>query len=299
MMNAAVFLVAALDFLPIRVNELPGRALQTDLILFGKVEKDMWILRDGLQGLCQAAQVGVRNQRAVFGFHGANLAREAASPQALEAIAPDRRFGYKRGLKKIHPMPLRTTITREELAQLTVRRYEGPVHLAATVHDLEKARNEFRHEAVVGLDTETRPAFRKGEVHRPSLAQVATSRSVYLFPLQKLDCAPVLTELLEDEKIVKAGIGLRDDFSKFRMCFPFEEKNAVELSTIAKRHGVEQPSARSLTGLFLGFRITKGQSTSNWGRVHLTPNQILYAATDAWVCRELYLRFQEYRLLDG
>jgi ribonuclease D len=184
------------------------------------------------------------------------------------------------------------TITREELAQLPIRRYEGPVHLVATPHDLDRARHEFRREHVVGLDTETRPAFRKGESHLPSLAQVATSHAVYLFPLKRLDSADVLTELLENPAIAKAGIGLRDDFAKLRMRFPFEEKSAVDLSAVARRHGVEQPSVRNLAGLFLGFRVPKGQSTSNWGRAELTPHQIIYAATDAWVCRELYLCFQ-------
>jgi ribonuclease D len=185
------------------------------------------------------------------------------------------------------------TISKDDLARLSIRRYEGPVRLVETAHDLDRARRELEEEPVVGLDTETRPAFRKGEIYRPSLAQVAAANAVYLFPLQRLDCSGMLAELLERESTVKTGIGLIDDFSKLRLTFPFVEKNVVELSSAAKRHGVAQPSVRTLAGLFLGFRVTKGQSTSNWGRAHLTPAQILYAATDAWVCRELYLRFRE------
>ena len=117
------------------------------------------------------------------------------------------------------------TITRAELAQLAVRRYEGPVCLVATSHDFGRALHEFRGEHVVGLDTETQPTFRKGQVHLPSLVQVATSRAVYLFPLKRLDCADTLTELLENPAIAKAGIGLGHDFAKLKMCFPFEEKN--------------------------------------------------------------------------
>lgn len=184
-------------------------------------------------------------------------------------------------------------LARDELLRLPIRRYEGPVHWVRTLPDLERARHEFRHEQIVGLDTETRPAFRKGESHLPSLAQVATSRAVYLFPLKQADSVPVLTELLEDPAIVIAGIGLRDDFAKLKMRFSFEVKNAVDLSAVAKGQGMAQPSVRNLAGLFLGFRIPKGQSTSNWGRAELTPNQVLYAATDAWVCRELYLCFQK------
>lgn len=188
-------------------------------------------------------------------------------------------------------------ITKDELARLAVRRYEGSVCLVASSHDLDRARHEFRREQVVGLDTETPPAFRKGEAHLPSLVQVATSRAVYLFPLKRLDSADVLTELLENRAIAKAGIGLGHDFTKLKMRFPFEEKNVADLSAAARRHGMEQTGVRNLAALFLGFRITKGQKTSNWGRAELTQNQILYAATDAWVCRELYLCFQKQGLI--
>lgn len=184
-------------------------------------------------------------------------------------------------------------ISKEDLMQLPMRRYEGPVRLVKTPEELQEAREALHAEKVVGLDTETRPSFRKGESYLPSLAQVATSDAVYLFPLKRLDCSEVLIELLQNRHVAKAGIGLRDDFSKLRLRFAFEEKRIIELSEAAKKQGMGQPSARNLTALFLGFRITKGQSTSNWGRAELTPQQVLYAATDAWVCRELYLCFQQ------
>lgn len=184
-------------------------------------------------------------------------------------------------------------ISPEELARLAVRRYEGPIHLVEDRKALERSRHVLQREHVVGMDTETRPSFRKGEVHPTSLVQVATAHDVFLFCLKRVDCSEVLTELLESDRLIKAGIGLSHDFSKLRLNFPFQESNIVDLSAVAKNQGMGQPSVRNLTGLYLGFRITKGQSTSNWARAELTPNQILYAATDAWVCRELYLCFQK------
>ena len=71
----------------------------------------------------------------------------------------------------------------------------------------------------------------------------------------------------------------------------------VDLGIAAKRHGLEQSGVRNLAGLFLGFRIPKGAKTSNWSRPRLTQQQIVYAATDAWACRELYLRFRELGLV--
>lgn len=189
-------------------------------------------------------------------------------------------------------------ISPEELARLAIRRYEGPIHLVEDREALERSRHVLQREHVVGMDTETRPSFRKGEAHPTSLVQVATAHEVFLFCLKRVDCSNVLTELLESERVIKAGIGLSHDFSKLRLNFPFQEANIVDLSAVAKNRGMGQPSVRNLTGLYLGFRITKGQSTSNWARAELTPNQILYAATDAWVCRELYLCFHKRGYLD-
>lgn len=188
------------------------------------------------------------------------------------------------------------TITREELAQLAVRRYDGPVCLVATPQELARARHDLHREHVVGLDTETRPTFRVGQSHLPSLVQLATARAVYLFQLNRLDFSGALAEVLENPGIVKAGIALADDLLKLKKLFPFEEKNVLDLATIARRHGLKQSGIRNLAGLILGYRITKGAQTSNWSRAHLSRSQIVYAATDAWICRELYLHFHKLGL---
>lgn len=196
---------------------------------------------------------------------------------------------------------LKTIITRDELARLPLCRYDGPICLISSPDDVERAREELRHERVVGLDTETQPAFRAGQAYLPSLVQVASSRAVYLFQLKRRDLPPfdgVLTELLGSSAVAKAGIGLGDDFKKLKMHFPFKEKNIVDLAAVVQKQKLGQTGVRNLAGLFLGFRVAKGQQTSNWGREELTPNQILYAATDAWVCRQLYLCFEERGFLD-
>ncbi len=189
------------------------------------------------------------------------------------------------------------SISREDLANLPIRRYQGPVHLVTTAHDLAPALADIRQERVTGFDTETRPSFRKGEVHLPSLAQVATARAVYLFPLRHTEAFPVLSELLSEARFVKAGVALADDLRALKALFPFTEKNIVDLGTVARRNGLEQTGLRNLAAIFLGFRIPKGTRTSNWAAPRLTEAQITYAATDAWVCRELFLRFQDLGML--
>ncbi|MBM3861034.1 MAG: 3'-5' exonuclease domain-containing protein 2 [Verrucomicrobia bacterium] len=183
-------------------------------------------------------------------------------------------------------------ITREALALLPVQRYEGTIVVVATGQELERAMHDIRRERVVGFDTETPPTFRKGQSHRPTLAQVATAHAAYLFQLKRMDFAGALTELLESPGIIKTGVALADDLRKLKERFPFTERNIVDLGVVARRHGLKQSGVRNLAGIFLGFRITKGPRTSNWRRPILAPAQIHYAATDAWVCRELFLHFE-------
>ncbi len=190
-----------------------------------------------------------------------------------------------------------SAISREDMAKLAIRRYEGRVRLVATPGDLEEAQGDLRQEAIVGLDTETRPAFKKGESHLPCLVQAATARAVYLFQLRRTEVFPVVAELLSDPRSVKAGVSLADDLRALKRVFPFEEKNVLDLGQVARRSGFGQTGVRNLAGILLGFRIPKGTKTSNWAARELSAAQITYAATDAWACRELYLRFQSLGML--
>jgi ribonuclease D len=190
-------------------------------------------------------------------------------------------------------------ISKEALNELPVRKYDGRVRLITTVPELEQARADLREETIVGLDTETRPSFRKGEVYLPCLVQAATARAVYLFQLSRVDVIPVINELLASPRVVKAGVGLAHDLKQLKQVFPFDVENVVDLGVVARRRGLGQSGVRNLAGMLLGFRIPKGNRTSNWAAPQLTPAQITYAATDAWACRELYLEFQKRGLLSG
>ena len=188
-------------------------------------------------------------------------------------------------------------ISREEMAALPIRRYEGEVVLVAAHRELVRAMNDIGRESVVGWDTETRPAFRKGEVHKPSLVQVATERAVYLLQLQKLDLSGAVAEIFAAPGIVKVGISVNDDLRQLQLSFPLKPVSVLDAGKVAQRHGMEQTGLRNLAGIFLGFRIPKGIKTSNWAAPRLSPQQVTYAATDAWACRELYLRFRQLGML--
>jgi ribonuclease D len=194
---------------------------------------------------------------------------------------------------------VRKEISKEEINALPIRRYEGEVCLVASPQELERAMADILGagaQSVVGFDTETRPAFKPGESYLPCLAQVATARAVYLFQLQRQDFTAALGGMLSAE-VIKAGVALPDDLRQLKKMFPFEDRSVLDLGAIARRQGFKQSGVRGLAALVLGFRIPKGTKTSNWSAPHLSPQQIAYAATDAWACRELYLSFKELQLL--
>jgi len=195
------------------------------------------------------------------------------------------------------PLETAQRISREEMIELPIRRYEGSVHLVAAAPDLQRALQDICRESVVGFDTEARPGFRPGESYLPSLVQFATAGAVYLFQVQQQDYSAALREIFSSAEVVKAGVSVTDDLRNLKKLFEFEERAVVDLGKVAKRHGLKQTGVRNLAGIFLGARIPKGAKTTNWAARRLTPQQIAYAATDAWACRELYLRFKQLGLV--
>jgi ribonuclease D len=188
-------------------------------------------------------------------------------------------------------------ISREEMSELPVRRYEGSVHVVAGHPALQHAMQDLLQEGVVGFDTETRPAFRSGESYLPSLVQFATASAVYLLQAQRQDLFGAMREIFSSEKIIKVGVSVTDDMRNLKRLFEFDERSVVDLGKVAERHGLKQTGVRNLAGIFLGMRIPKSAKTTNWAARRLTPQQIAYAATDAWACRELYLRFKELKMV--
>jgi len=194
------------------------------------------------------------------------------------------------------PADLLRRVTREEINALPIRRYEGAVSVIASPHELAAAMEDLLQETLVGFDTETRPAFRPGESYLPSLVQLATARAVYLFQVRHPEIAAAAARVLGEARIVKSGVGTADDLKSLKKLVAFHDKSVADLGAMAQRHGLKQSGVRNLAGLLLGFRIPKGTKTSNWARHTLSEQQIVYAATDAWACRELYLRFEELGL---
>ncbi|MEM1158953.1 MAG: 3'-5' exonuclease [Verrucomicrobiota bacterium] len=192
-------------------------------------------------------------------------------------------------------MTIPLTISKEELRELPLFSFTGRIYQPVTRQELEAAADELRRHAVIGFDTETRPSFKKGQSYLPSLVQLGTETDAYLFQLKKLETISPLLHVLESPDTIKTGVALDRDVKELRELVPFNPQGFFELSTVARDAGMEKTGLRNLCGMLLGHRISKRAQTSNWARVELTPEQITYAATDAWVSLRLYQRLRQER----
>ncbi len=184
-------------------------------------------------------------------------------------------------------------MTGEEIGRLPLRRFEGPIHVVDCEEEMDEALRVLRRERILGFDTESRPSFRKGVAYPVSLLQLAGSRCVYLFNLGLIGIPEKLQQLLENKRIVKTGVAIMPDFAKLRELKDFEPGGIVDLGDVARLVDLKNHGLRGLTAILLGFRISKKERCSNWARKELSTSQINYAATDAWISRELYLKMKK------
>lgn len=185
-------------------------------------------------------------------------------------------------------------VTREEINELPLVRYEGEVKVVSTTAELSEALDDLLQHPVIGFDTESRPSFRKGEYYPISLVQIAVPGCVYLIRTNKTGFTPGLKALFENSSIIKAGISILDDLRELQKLAHFKPSGVVDLNQVAQSAGVKNIGVRSLSAIFLEIRISKSQQTSNWERDTLSSSQIAYAATDAWVCLQLFEKLERW-----
>lgn len=184
------------------------------------------------------------------------------------------------------------TISHDEINALPLKAFMGDIHLITKSAQLPEVFAEIHKHDIVGFDTETRPAFVKGQVFKVALLQLAIPEKVFLIRLNLTGLTEEIIHFFENDKLIKAGVGLRDDIKILHRLTKFTPAGFAELSTMARETGLEVESVKKLTALLLGFRISKGAQTSNWEAEQLNEKQIVYAATDAWVCLEIYKKLK-------
>ena len=188
-------------------------------------------------------------------------------------------------------------LSKEHIKTLPVRAFDGKIHLITEIKDVSYAIKTLRKYPILGFDTETRPVFRKGMQHDVSLLQLSTSKEAFLFRLNHLGFPNELVEILEDSSILKVGIAILDDVRGLQKLSNFKAEGFIELADIAADLGIVTCGLRNLAAIFLGVRITKKAQLTNWERPVINSKQSLYAATDAWICLEMYLFLERENLL--
>jgi ribonuclease D len=191
------------------------------------------------------------------------------------------------------PGNIKISITADEINELPLKAFAGKVVLVDSPEKASKAFKEIEKHDVIGFDTETRPSFHKGQFYNVALLQLALSDKVFLVRLNDTGLTSEMADFFENAAILKAGVGVRDDIRMLQKLKRFKAEGFVELTTLSKEAGLQVESVKKLTALLLGFRISKSAQTSNWEAAQLNEKQISYAATDAWVCLEIYKKLVE------
>lgn len=189
--------------------------------------------------------------------------------------------------------------TPEELAALPQARYEGEILVAETLEEGLQALEALKGECVLGFDTETRPTFKKGVRFTPSLVQLAGEGVVVLLRSGAFAAWERLAVVLADHGVVKAGVAVRDDVLGLRKIGPLDPGGFVDVGEWAKTFGWPVTGLRNLAASLLELRVSKKARLTNWEAKCLSAAQVNYAATDAWISRELYLRMQGMGIKKG
>ncbi len=181
----------------------------------------------------------------------------------------------------------------EEINAMPLRHYDGRIVLVRSLADWRNIESELASAELLGFDTETRPTFRKGKQNPPSLIQLATEQAVFLIQLSSFPFSAPCAEILANPKIVKAGVGIAEDMAALARINPFQPAGLADLGLMARSLRIPCQGLRTLAASLFGWRISKGLQCSNWSLADLSPKQISYAATDAWIGRLIYLRLLE------
>lgn len=187
------------------------------------------------------------------------------------------------------------TITPKELESLEYASFPGKIQVIDSVGaEFNRAIAYLRSQKIIGFDTETRPCFSQDQPrYGVALLQLSGPEKAYLFRVNKLGMHRRLCNVLADPKILKIGAAVHDDIRGLQKLRNFTAAGFVDLQKIVWEWGIRDKAVKKMSAIILGYRISKTQQLSNWEADVLTESQCKYAATDAWVCREMYLKLMK------
>jgi ribonuclease D len=197
----------------------------------------------------------------------------------------------------INAFGLSPSMSKDQIYTLPLNHFKGEIILVDTPDQFNRIYKQLNECFVLGFDTETKPSFKKGARNKASLVQLANNDLAVLIRINKIGIPDGLIEILSNESITKIGVAIKDDLSGLAKLRPFTPNGFIELQNYVKEFGILANGLRELTAILLGFRISKSQQVTNWDAEVLTENQLIYAATDAWVGYQIYAKLNSLKVI--
>jgi len=188
-------------------------------------------------------------------------------------------------------------ISKEEVNTYPVVVFEGQITLVDDLSKAQAAIAKLSEEKLVGIDTETKPSFTRGQYHKVALLQISTENHCYLFRLNKLPFPQELAMFLSNPDIKKIGLALKDDFAGLNKHHRFVPANIVDLQSVVKDYGILELGLQKIFAILFKQKISKSQRLTNWESPELTELQQRYAATDAWAVLRIYQQLRQEKRL--
>ena len=181
-----------------------------------------------------------------------------------------------------------TKFDKTLITALPVVEFPGRIITILTAGEAERAVDYLLTQPILGIDTETRPAFRKGKTYKVALLQVSTHDTCFLFRLNRIGVTPAIIRLLENTTVPMVGLSLSNDLLSLHHRADFKPGMFVDLQNEVGRRGIQDQALQKLYANLFHEKISKRQRLTNWEADALTNRQCLYAATDAGTCIRLY-----------
>jgi len=184
-------------------------------------------------------------------------------------------------------------VPKEDVKNYPLIEFNGNIHVIDSRSSLINSCKILSNSKILGFDTETKPAFKKGISHPISLLQLSVGNDVFLFRIDKIGFDNNIIDILSDSNILKVGIDIKNDLLGLKKIKQFTESNFLDLNSLALQKGFQSIGAVKLSIMLLGCRISKKQRLSDWSATQLTELQLSYAAIDAWICPKILAAFKE------
>jgi ribonuclease D len=182
----------------------------------------------------------------------------------------------------------RENITIEEIKELELKWFEGDICLVDNLDKFHTVLPRLKNSRLLGFDTESKPSFKKGRKNKVSLIQLADDQTACLFRINKIGIPDELARILSNPGTIKCGVAIHDDIKLLSGIRKFNPSGFVDLQPFVKDYGIDSSGLKKLAAIVLGFRISKRQQVTDWESDKLSEAQLIYAATDAWVCYQIY-----------